>query len=152
MIILTISWPRSATYITLWKTYVTCLYVCLSPSHAILPGEQRRSQGSKAVLHRGISTLKKICIKKCISLRLAILPGDASKTKISVLLSASVERFGVSCLVWFGLVWLWPMPRRSVLNAAHWVLTSPFDLNDQASGHTYSNERHHLLWGLYIAR
>ena len=32
---------------------------CLSPSHAILPGEQRRSQRSKAVSYRGISTLKK---------------------------------------------------------------------------------------------
>ena len=31
----------------------------LSPSHAILPGEQRRSQGSKAVSHCGISTLNK---------------------------------------------------------------------------------------------
>ena len=31
----------------------------LSPSHAILPGVKRRSQGSKAVSHRVISTLKK---------------------------------------------------------------------------------------------
>ena len=46
--------------------------VCvLSPSHVILPGEQRRSQRSKAVLHRSISTLKKMYIKKCPSLQLA---------------------------------------------------------------------------------
>ena len=31
----------------------------VSPSHAILQGEQRRSQGSKAVSHRGTSTLNK---------------------------------------------------------------------------------------------
>ena len=38
-----------------------CVVICclLSPSQAILPGEQRRSQGSKAVSYRGISTLKK---------------------------------------------------------------------------------------------
>ena len=36
-----------------------CVVCCLlSPSHAILPGEQRRSQGSKAVSHCGLSTLK----------------------------------------------------------------------------------------------
>ena len=34
----------------------TC-WLTLSPSHAILPGEQRRSEGSKAVSHRGLSTL-----------------------------------------------------------------------------------------------
>ena len=33
---------------------------CLSPSHAILPWEQRRSQGSIAVSHCGISTLNKM--------------------------------------------------------------------------------------------
>ena len=36
-----------------------CLFVCVSPSHAILPLEQKRSQGSKAVSHHGINTLKK---------------------------------------------------------------------------------------------
>ena len=30
-------------------------------------------------------------------------------------------------LVWFGLVRLWPIPRRFVLRAAHWLLTSPVD-------------------------
>ena len=39
------------------RPYVCCI---LSPSHAILPGEQMRSQGSKAVSHRGICTLKKV--------------------------------------------------------------------------------------------
>ena len=34
-------------------------WVSLSPSHAILPEEQRRSQGNKAVSQRGITTLKK---------------------------------------------------------------------------------------------
>ena len=29
-----------------------------------------------------------------------------------------------------------PLPRRSVLNAAHWVLTSPVDPTGLASGHT----------------
>ena len=38
----------------------------LSPSHTILPGEQRRSQGRKAVSHRGISTLKNVHPKMCI--------------------------------------------------------------------------------------
>ena len=52
------------------------LFVCclLSPSHAILPGEQRSSYGSKAVSQHGISTLKKIYNKKCKLLRLAISP------------------------------------------------------------------------------
>ena len=36
----------------------------MSPSHAILPGEQRRSQGIKAVSHCGISTLKNCTSKK----------------------------------------------------------------------------------------
>ena len=52
--------------------FVSCHVFLLSPSYAILPGEQRRSQGSKAVSHRGISTL--MYIKKCTSLRLAVSP------------------------------------------------------------------------------
>ena len=39
-----------------------CVSVCLSPSHAIVPGEQRRSQGSKSVSHRGIDTLKNVTL------------------------------------------------------------------------------------------
>ena len=43
-----------------WAALV--LFVCWSPSHAILPGEQRGSHGSNAVSHRGIGTLKKCTI------------------------------------------------------------------------------------------
>ena len=40
-------------------------WLCLSPSHATLQGEERRSQGSKAVSHRGISTLKNVHHYNC---------------------------------------------------------------------------------------
>ena len=58
------------------RPFICCLL--LSPSHVILLGEQRRSQGSKAVLHRGISTLKKCTSRK----KYAISPiFDASRKK-----------------------------------------------------------------------
>ena len=76
----------------------------LSPFHAILPGEQRRSNGGTAVSHRGLSTLKKMYIKKCTSLRLvkkmsqveSLHLGFLSSTELQLLYILILER---TCLV-----------------------------------------------------
>ena len=72
----------------------------LPPSHVILPGEQRRSQGSippslEAATMMAAARGRKLIFckkKKCYQL-LFLMPAE---TKISMLLSALVESFGIS--------------------------------------------------------
>ena len=55
------NWPTGLIQSSSSKVSLSvCVSVCLSPSHAILPGEQRRCQGSKAGLHRGITTSRNV--------------------------------------------------------------------------------------------